>query len=131
MSMNTPVQNADDVAELVFAMVLHSTRNSFDDDSGATTDAPSHDERVIAVQDKFIEPCFPHDNIVGSHLCDECMKLILPIVCHIALSILCLRYLPYQGKTLIRPSHPACATPKSKVLAHTQVRDPRGSAAAC
>ena len=54
MSMNTPVQNADDVAELVFAMVLHSARNSFHDDSGATTDAPSHDERVIAVQDKFM-----------------------------------------------------------------------------
>ena len=28
------------------------------------------------------EPCFPHDNIVGSHLCDECVKSILPVVCH-------------------------------------------------
>ena len=28
------------------------------------------------------EPCYPHDNIVGSHLCDECMKPILPNVCH-------------------------------------------------
>ena len=27
------------------------------------------------------EPCCPHDNIVGSHLCDECMKSTLPNVC--------------------------------------------------
>ena len=33
------------------------------------------------------EPCYPHDNIVGSHLCDECMKSILPTVCHKPLSI--------------------------------------------
>ena len=26
------------------------------------------------------EPCYPHDNIVGSRLCDECLKLILPNV---------------------------------------------------
>ena len=54
MNMNTPVRNADDVAEFVFAVVLNSARNSFDGDSGVTTDAPSHDERVIAVQDKFM-----------------------------------------------------------------------------
>ena len=47
MTMNIPVQNADYVAELVFAMVLNSARNSFDGDSGMTTDAPSHDERVM------------------------------------------------------------------------------------
>ena len=29
----------------------------------------------------------PRDNIVGSHLCDECMKSILPNVCHKLLSI--------------------------------------------
>ena len=28
------------------------------------------------------EPCCPHDNIVGSHLCDECKKSILLVVCH-------------------------------------------------
>ena len=28
------------------------------------------------------EQCNPHDTIVGSHLCDECMKSILPSVCH-------------------------------------------------
>ena len=38
MTTNALVQNANDVAELVFAMVLISARNSF-------TDAPSHDER--------------------------------------------------------------------------------------
>ena len=27
------------------------------------------------------ESCHPHDKIVGSHLCDECTKLILPNVC--------------------------------------------------
>ena len=27
------------------------------------------------------EPCYPHDNNVGIHLCDECTKSILPIVC--------------------------------------------------
>ena len=30
----------------------------------------------------------------------------------------------------IHPSLPACATPRTKVFAHTQVRDPRESAAA-
>ena len=25
--------------------------------------------------------CYPHDNIVGSHVCDECMKSILLTVC--------------------------------------------------
>ena len=33
------------------------------------------------------EPCDPHDNIVGSHLCDECLKYILPIVCRMPESI--------------------------------------------
>ena len=32
--------------------------------------------------------CCPHDKIVGSHLCDECMKSILPIVCHMPESML-------------------------------------------
>ena len=50
--MSTPVLNA--AQELVFAMVLNSARNSFDGDSGVSTDAQSHDERVIAVQDKFM-----------------------------------------------------------------------------
>ena len=34
----------------------------------------------------------------------------------------------YHGRTLIRPFSPACATPSRRVIAHTQVRDPRGSA---
>ena len=34
------------------------------------------------------EPCYPHDNIVGIHLCDECMKSILQIVCRMPESIL-------------------------------------------
>ena len=54
MTMNTPILNTDDVAEFVFAVVLNSARNSFDGTSGIITDAPSHDERVIAVQDKFM-----------------------------------------------------------------------------
>ena len=33
------------------------------------------------------EPCYPHDNIVSSHLCDECMILISLSVCHMLLSI--------------------------------------------
>ena len=37
----------------------------------------------------------------------------------------------YHGRMLIHPSLPACATPHEKVTAHTQVRDPRESAAAC
>ena len=32
------------------------------------------------------EPCYPHDNNAGSHLCDEGMKLILPIVCRMLVS---------------------------------------------
>ena len=36
----------------------------------------------------------------------------------------------YHGRTLIRPSLPACATRSQQVLAHTQFRDPRESAAA-
>ena len=54
MTMNTAVQNADDVAELVFAVVLNSTRNSFDGTRGMIADAPLHDERVLAMQDKFM-----------------------------------------------------------------------------
>ena len=34
------------------------------------------------------EPCYPHDNVGGSHLCDECRKLNVPIVCHMLESIL-------------------------------------------
>ena len=30
---------------------------------------------------------FPHDNFAGIHLCDECMKSILPIVCRMPESI--------------------------------------------
>ena len=33
------------------------------------------------------EPCYPHDNIVGSHLCDECMKSTELNVGHKLLSI--------------------------------------------
>ena len=54
MTMNTPVQNADDVAELVFAVVPNSARNSFDGTSGTITDALLLDERVIAVRNKFM-----------------------------------------------------------------------------
>ena len=50
MTMNTPIQNADDV----FAVVLNSAKNSFDSTSGMIADAPSHDERVIGVEDKFM-----------------------------------------------------------------------------
>ena len=34
------------------------------------------------------EPCFPHDNVVGSHLCDECMKSNEQAFCHKSESIL-------------------------------------------
>ena len=34
------------------------------------------------------EPCHPHDNIVGSHLCNECKKSTELNVCHELLSIL-------------------------------------------
>ena len=54
MTMNIPVRNAD-VAEFVFAVVLISARNSFDGTSGIITDAPSHDERVIAARDEFMD----------------------------------------------------------------------------
>ena len=50
MTMNTPVQNADDVPELVFAVVPNSARYSFDGTSGTITDALLHDERVIAAR---------------------------------------------------------------------------------
>ena len=36
------------------------------------------------------EHCHPHDNIVGSHLCDECMKSTLPIFCRMLEFIWCL-----------------------------------------
>ena len=45
--MNTLDQNANDVAEPV-------ARNSFDGTSGMIADALLHDERVIAVRDKFM-----------------------------------------------------------------------------
>ena len=32
--------------------------------------------------DRQCEPHFPHDNIGGNHLWNECWKLIVPIVCH-------------------------------------------------
>ena len=32
--------------------------------------------------------CFPHNNIAGSHLYDECMRSNAPNVCHGLLSIL-------------------------------------------
>ena len=34
------------------------------------------------------EPCYPHDNIVGVHLCDEHKKWILLVVCHMPESML-------------------------------------------
>ena len=37
----------------------------------------------------------------------------------------------YHGRTLIRPSPPACATQPPRCFAHAQVPDPRESAAAC
>ena len=55
MTMNIPVRNADDVAEPNLAVVLISARNSFDGTSGIITDAPSHDERVIAARDAFMD----------------------------------------------------------------------------
>ena len=55
MTMNILVRNADDVAELVSAVVLISARNSFDGTSSIITDAPSHDERVIAARDEFMD----------------------------------------------------------------------------
>ena len=33
------------------------------------------------------EPCCPRDNIAGSHLCDDCVKSILPNACHKLVSI--------------------------------------------
>ena len=36
-------------------MVLISARSSFDCTSGIITDAPSHDERVIAARDEFMD----------------------------------------------------------------------------
>ena len=54
MTMNIRVRNADDV-ELVLAVVLISAKNSFDSTSGIITDAPSHDERVIAARDEFMD----------------------------------------------------------------------------
>ena len=57
MTMNNLDQNADEVAEFVFAVVLSSVRNSFNGTGGIITDAPSHDERVIAARDKFMNAC--------------------------------------------------------------------------
>ena len=54
MAMNTLDQNANDVAEPVFAVVPDSATNSFDGTSGMIADALLHDERVIAVRDKFM-----------------------------------------------------------------------------
>ena len=49
--MNTLDQNANDVAEPVFAVVPpNSAKNSFDGTSGMIADALLHDERVIAVR---------------------------------------------------------------------------------
>ena len=53
VAMNTRDQNANDVAEPVFAVVLDTARNSFDGTSGMIGDALLHDERFIAVGDKF------------------------------------------------------------------------------
>ena len=39
-------------------------------------------------QSTMLSSVSPHDNIVGSHLCDECMKSILPIVCRMPGSIM-------------------------------------------
>ena len=77
MTMNTPVQNADDVAELVFAMVLNSARNSFDGDSGMNTDDPSQDERVTAARDKFMNAS---DEEVSDE--DGCLSRSMTIKAH-------------------------------------------------
>ena len=51
-------------------------------------------------------PCFPHDNIVGNRLCNECMKSILIVVCHMPESILwlilqaCLRTTRCQNRPI-------------------------------
>ena len=76
MTMNIPVQNADDVAELVVAVVLISARNSFDGTSGIITDAPSHDERVIA-RDEFMDV---NDEEVSDE--DGCLSRSMTIKAH-------------------------------------------------
>ena len=77
MTVNIPVRNADDVAELVFAVVLISARNSFDGTSGIITDAPSHDERVIAARDEFMDV---NDEEVSDE--DGCLSRSMTIKAH-------------------------------------------------
>ena len=77
MNMNIPAQNADNVAEFVFAMVLNSARNSFDGTSGMITDAPSHDERVIAPRDQFMDV---NDEEVSDE--DGCLSRSMTIKAH-------------------------------------------------
>ena len=55
--------------------------------------SPQGRQQNLSVETDTIDtadPCYPHDNIVESHLCDECMNFMLSSVCHTLLSILCL-----------------------------------------
>ena len=56
---------------------------------GCLSSPQSHQQNLSLGTDPIdnAEPCYTHDNIVGSHLCDECMKSILLSVGHKLLSI--------------------------------------------
>ena len=77
MTMNILVRNADDVAEFVSAVVLISARNSFDGTSCIITDAPSHDERVVAARDEFMDV---NDEEVSDE--DGCLSRSMTIKAH-------------------------------------------------
>ena len=75
MTMNILVRNADDVAELVIAVVLISA--SFDGTSGVITDAPSHGGRVIAARDESMDV---NDEEVSDE--DGCLSRSMTIKAH-------------------------------------------------
>ena len=64
----------------------------------------------------------------GGHLPLRAARLFLLCV---SLEVFATPTRRYHGSMLIHPSSPACATTIKRVIAHTQVRDPRESAAAC
>ena len=69
MTMNIPVRNADDVAELVFAVVLISARNSLDGNSGIITNTPSRDE-FMDVNDEEVsdeDGCLSRSMTIKAH----------------------------------------------------------------
>ena len=65
------------------------------------------------------EPCYPHENIVGSHLCHECMKLIWPNVSQACVHLFCKRRVQEKAGRWPWTSCHMCATGRWERITRT------------